>query len=474
MIAILSLSDLKFTCFSKARKLSNKTIKTMEVSINKVFDKKLKQDYKITVPYKLIEARINDNIVKIKTNLTLDGFRKGQVPEQVIKQKYGQSIMADESDKIISDTLKKVVKDNNLKPALPPKIDIKTFEENKDLEFIATIELYPEIPEIELKKVKVTKREVELTSEDVKESVDKLLKYYASWDKQEDSYKAKKGDAVNIDYVGKIDKVEFEGGSAQGYQLELGSKTFIDDFEDQLVGKKAGDQVKVKVKFPKDYRNTEFAGKAAEFEVKINNVLTIKPIEANDEFVKNSFGLESKAKLEEEVKKQVEENYQNISRNLFKKEFFDFINKKYDFELPVGLVEEQFNNLWAETEEELKTNPDKFKNEKEQEKEKDKKHEIAERMIRCGMILSEIANKNKIEVTNDDVSKELNKILSRFPNQEKAVLEYYQKNQNAIQQLRGSITEEKTIDFIMNQDSFETKKISIKDLDKAWQKANEE
>ncbi|MBU6338659.1 MAG: trigger factor [Rickettsiales bacterium] len=446
----------------------------MEVSIKKVFDKKLKQDYKITVPYKLIEAKVNDNIVKIKTNLTLDGFRKGQVPEQVIKQKYGQSIMADESDKIIADTLKKVVKDNNLKPALPPKIDIKAFEENKDLEFVATIELYPEVPEVELKKAKVTKREAEVTSEDIKESLDKLLKYYNNWDKQDASYKAKKGDAVNIDYVGRIDKVEFEGGTAQGYQLELGSKTFIDDFEDQLVGKKAGDQVKVKVKFPKDYRNTEFAGKAAEFEVKVNNVLTAKSVDVNDEFVKNTFGLENKAKLEEEVRKQVEANYQNISRNLFKKEFFDFVNKKYDFEIPTGLVEEQLNNLWAETEEELKTNPNKFKNEKEQEKAKDKKRELAERMIRCGMILNDIANRNKIEVTNDDVSKELNKILLRFPNQEKAVLEYYQKNQNAVQQLKGSIIEEKTIDFVLAQDCFDSKKISVKDLDKAWQKANEE
>lgn len=446
----------------------------MEVTIKNVFDKKLKKDYQIIIPYKLIEAKVNDNIVKIKTNLTLDGFRKGQVPTDVIKQKYGQSIMADESDKIIADTLKKVVQDNNLKPALPPKIDIKSFEENKDLEFIASIELYPEIPEVDLKKVKVTKREVEVTSDDVEEALNKLLSYYRTWDKQEDSYKSKKGDAVNIDYVGKIDKIEFEGGAAQGHQLELGSKSFIDTFEDQLVGKKAGDQVTVKVKFPKEYQNAEFAGKAAEFDVKVNNVLTAKSVEVNDEFVKNTFGMDSKAKLEEEVKKQVESNYQGVSRNLFKKEFFDFVNKKYDFTLPEGLVEEQLKNLWAETEEELKTNPDKFKNDKEKEKAKEKKREMAERMIRCGMVLNEVAQNNKIEATNDDINKELSKILARFPNQEKAVLEYYQKNSNAVQQLKGSIIEEKSIDFIIAQESLDKKKISVKDIDKAWQKASEE
>lgn len=446
----------------------------MEVQIKNIFDKKLKKDYLITVPYQMIEAKINENITKIKKNINLKGFRKGQVPDEVIKQKYGHSIMADESDKIISESLKKIVKDNNLKLAMSPKVDIKIFEENKDVELTASIELYPEIPEIDLNKVKVVKREPEIVASDIETSLNKLLKYFRTWDKQEASYKAKNGDSVNIDYVGKIDKVEFEGGSSKGYQLELGSKSFIDDFEEQLVGKKAGDQVKVKVKFPKEYHNADYAGKAAEFEVKINEVLTAKSQDVNDEFVKNNFGVESFDKLKEEIEKQTKDNYQGIARNLFKKEFFDFVNKKHDFDLPEGLVEEQLKGLWAEVEEELKTNPNKFKNEKEKEKAKDKKREIAERMIRCGMILNEMAQKNKLEVTNDDINKELSKILGRFPGQEKAVLDYYQNNANAVQQLKGSIIEEKTIDFIIAQAAVEKKKISTKDLDKAWQKANEE
>ncbi len=446
----------------------------MDVIIKNTLDKKLKKDYHIVIPNSLIQSKIDQNIAKIKVNLSMSGFRKGHVPEDVIKQKYGNSIMADEADKVISDTLKKIVKDNDLKPALPPKIDIKTFESGKDVELTASIEIYPIVPEIELNKAKVVKREAEITSSDVDEALNKLLKFYRTWEEQASSYKAKIGDAVNIDYVGKIDKVEFEGGAAKGHQLELGSKSFIDDFEDQLVGKKAGDQVKVKVKFPKEYHSAEFAGKAAEFEVIVNKVLVGKLPEVNDDFVKNTFGIESKAKLEEEVKKQVEGNYQNISRSLFKKEFFDFANKKYDFELPEGLVEEQLKTLWAEVEEELKTNPNKFKNEKEKEKEKAEKREIAERMIRCGIILSELAQKHKIEANNDDINKELSKILSRFAGQEKAVMDYYQKNPNAVQQLRGSIIEEKTIDFILSQDAIEKKKISIKELDKVWQKANEE
>lgn len=446
----------------------------MEVSIKNIADNKLKKEYEITVPYKMVEAKIDENIAKIRVNLKLDGFRKGQVPEDVIKQKYGKSIMADESDKIVSETIKNLISENKFKPALPPKIDVKTFEENKDLEITAAIELYPEVPKIDLKKIKVAKRTPDVTAKDVDEAMEKLLGYYKNWEEKDDNYRAKKGDAVNIDYVGRIDGEEFEGGAAQGHQLEIGSKSFIDNFEDQLVGKRQDDESVVKVKFPKDYHNAEFAGKAAEFEVKVNKVLTVKAQEVNDDFVKKTFGIDSKGKLDDEVRNQVKGNYEDISRNLFKKDLFDYLNKKHTFELPEGLVEEQTNLLWADVEQELKANPDKFKNEKEQQKAKDKKSEMAQRMIRCGMILNELAQENKIEVTNEDVNQEISKILARYPGQDKQVLEYYQKNASAIQQLKGSIIEEKTIDYILNQDFIDSKKASLKDLDKAWKKANEE
>lgn len=447
----------------------------MEPSVKKIQDKKLKKDFQITIPHALIDSRINDYIKKVQPNFSLKGFRKGMVPVAVIKEKYGQSILADEADKIISDTLRKIVKDGDLKLAMQPKIDIQSFEMNKDISLTAALELYPEVPQIELAKVKATKRDVEITQADVDEAVEKFLKFYRSWDKQDAGYKAKLGDSVKIDYVGKIDKKEFTGGSAQGYQLELGSKSFIDDFEEQLVGKKAGDEVKVKVKFPKEYHSAEHAGKAAEFEVKIHEVLTGKLPELTDEFIKNTFGLENKAKLEEALKSQVEGRYTGMARNLFKKELFDFLNKKYDFELPEGLVNQQLESLWNEVEEELKTNPDKFKNDKEKEKAKDKKREVAERMVRCGMIISDLAQKNKVEVTPEEINAEVGKILASFPpQQQEEIVKNLKQNHHLIDNLKGSLIEEKTIDFILNQPTLEKKKMSVKDFDKLWKKENEE
>ncbi len=437
-----------------------------EVKIKNTLDKKLKKSYQVIVPYSLIEARIDKVVEDVRKNYKLDGFRKGQVPTNIIKQKYEASIMAEESEKIINETSKKIVTENNLKLALTPKVDVKTFEPKKDFEYTVTMEIFPTVPEIELGKIKIVKKEVEVGKAEVSEFIGKVTKYHRKWEKQSDDYKAKNGDAVNIDYLGKIDKVAFEGGAAQGYQLELGTKSFIDNFEEQLVGKKAGDNVVVKVKFPKEYHNATYAGKAAEFEVKVNEVLKGTDPELNDEFVKTNFGLESLAKLEEIAQGQVEGNYKSASRNFFKKDLFDFLNKKYDFDLPEGLVEEQLNNIWQEVEDELKTNPDKFKNEKEKEKAREEKRKLAERMIRNGIILSDLSEKNKLTITNNDLIAEINKKASQFPGQEKMVAEYYQKNPDAIQSLRGQILEEKAIDFILEKAAIEIKKISVKEFDK--------
>ncbi len=445
-----------------------------EVKIKNTYDKKLKKEYSIVIPNEIVVKKVDTYLAKIAPDLNLKGFRKGKVPVAVVKEKYGKSVRSEEVENIINDNVRKIVSDNNLKLALRPKLDVKSLEEGKDLELNVTMELLPEIPEVDLAKIKVIKREAEISNADIEESVNKLLKYYRKWNQADAAYKAKNGDAVNIDYVGKIDKVEFEGGAAKAQQLELGSKSFIDDFEDQLVGKKAGDEVKVKVKFPKEYHKAEYAGKAAEFEVKVNHVLTATMPEITDEFLKNSFGLENKAALDEAIKKQVESSYKNMARSLFKKELFDFLNKKYDFDLPQGLVDQQTEGLWAEVEEELKTNPNKFKSDKEKNKAKEEKEEIAQRMIRCGMILSDIATKNKISASDEDINREIGKVLTQFNGREKEVIEFYRKNPHALDQVKGSILEEKTVDFILTQPDLESKAITTKELDKLWNKVMEE
>lgn len=441
-----------------------------QIQIKNILDKKLKKDYQILVPHSLIDKRVDVEVLDIQKNYKQKGFRPGQVPTEVIKQKYGQSLIAEESQKIINEVSRQIVDENKLKLALAPKVTVDVFEAGKDFEYKVSMEIFPEVPQIDLGKVKLIKKEVEVAKKEIEEHFERVINNAKEWEAQAESYKAKKGDAVNIDYVGKIDDKEFAGGSAKGYQLELGSKSFIDDFEDQLVGKKSGEEVKVKVKFPKEYHSLEFAGKKAVFDVKINSVLTKKDIEVNDQFVKEKFGVETAAKLEEEIKKQLEDNYSAMSRNLFKKDLFELLNKKFDFELPEGLVDEQFERVWAEVEQEKKQNPEKFSSEKEEKKAKEEKRKFADKMVRSGIIFSNLSQDNKISVDDSEIIAEINKKAAYFPGQEALVAQYYQKNPQAINEIRGLLLEEKVVDLIIEKADIEKKKISLKDLEKELSK----
>jgi trigger factor len=452
----------------------NKIKFTMEARIKNTHDKKLRKDFELILPKELVNKKIDEYIEKIKGTFNINGFRKGQVPVHVIKEKHGSAIMIDEVEKLISENIKKIVDDNKIKLALQPKVDLKKIEMGQDVEINLIMELFPEVPEIDIKKIKITKREIEIAEIELADELKRFAKYFCTWDKQDVGYKAKLNDAVKIDYVGRVDKKEFDGGSAKDYQLELGSKSFIDDFEEQLVGKKAGDELMVKVKFPKDYRVEDLAGKSAEFEVKIHEVLTAKLPEINDEFTKNNLGIENKKTLEENLKKELEKRNEEMCFDAFKIELFDFLNKKYDFDLPTGMVDEQTNIMWREIEEELKTNPQKFKNDKEKEKAREVKEELAKKMIRCGIILSKICEQNKIELSKEDFDKEISKVLARFPGQEKQVIEYYQKNPQIIENIRLTAIETKAINFVMNQESIEKKKNNFKDFEKFYNKLLEE
>ena len=437
-----------------------------DIKIKNIVNKPLKKDYEILVPYSFIDKRINASVLKIQKNYKQKGFRDGKVPLDVIKNKFGNSIMAEESEKIINETSKKIVENDNLKIAISPKVDIKTFEFGKDFSYVVSMEIFPQVPDIDLQKIKLVKKEVEVTKSHIDSSIDKIVNNYKKWDKKDSNYKSKEGDAVNIDYVGKIKGKEFEGGSQKGHQLELGSKSFIDTFEKQLIGKKSGDKVLVKVKFPKDYHNKEYAEQAAEFDVNVNSVLCSTKPKIDDKFIKENFGLDNLEKLEEFTKNQVDSSYKNMSLVLFKKELFDFLDKKFKFALPDGLIEEQFKKIWASVEKELESNPKRFKNDKEREKYKIEKRNLSERMIRGGIILSDISQKNNIVVSNDELMIEINKKASQFPGQEKQIAEYYQKNPSAVQDIRGAILEDKVVNFIMDNASIKIKNVSSDALEK--------
>ncbi len=434
----------------------------MEIAIKNVLDDKLRKDFQLNIPSQLINQKINDHITKIQPEFSMEGFTKGQVPSEKIKEKYGKSIMAEQSDIMISEVISKIVNDNKYKIASYPKIEFKTFEEGKDLNLVASFEIFPSMPEVELSKISLNKYQVEFSEEELEEMAIKTLKAKLNKVVQDDIYLANYGDIVVINYSGTINGQAFEGSNGENFELELGSKTFVDNFEEQLVGRMTGEEIDVKVNFPADYFRPALAGKSAVFAVEILSISKLENQALDNEFIKKTTGLEDIEEMKDDIFDQMNVNYSTTCRAIFKKELFDYLDSFYKIELPVGLVNEQSKFLKEMTgttanKEEVVSTESRLKSLK-----------LSQRMVRCGLILADIASKNGIQVSNEDVDQEVKNIIGQYPEQEAQILEMYNKNPQAIQQIQGAILEEKTIDFILQKININEMRVSSKQIDRLW------
>ena len=435
-------------------------------NIKKVSDKDLELKFEISVSVDELKQEMEKEAEKQQKTLKIDGFRKGKVPLSVIKNKYSALILSESAENLVENTINKIIDENKYALISRPKIEIKTLESDKDFEFTATLELYPEIPAIDYKKMKLEKEKVEISDKEIEESQKRILKNFLQWVEQENTYKAEKGDKVNINFLGKIDGKPFDGGKAENYDLELGSKSFIDTFEDQLIGAKTGDEITVKVSFPEDYHSKELAGKPATFDVKINSVSTPGEQEVNDEFIKKNLNIENLEKFHEMIKKELTSIYERGSKNKIKNAIFEWLKKNVKIELPKTIVDEEFNRQWAEVERDLSKNPNKFKDEKEKEEEKDKIRKEAEESIKLGLILSQIGKENNIQVQETEIIEEIRKRAASMPGQEQMFVDFYLKNKTALNQITGSILEDKVIDFIADKADTKEVVVSVEDLKK--------
>lgn len=435
-------------------------------NIKKVSDKDLELKFEISVSVDELKQEMEKEAEKQQKTLKIDGFRKGKVPLSVIKNKYSALILSESAENLVENTINKIIDENKYALISRPKIEIKTLESDKDFEFTATLELYPEIPAIDYKKMKLEKEKVEISDKEIEESQKRILKNFLQWVEQENTYKAEKGDKVNINFLGKIDGKPFDGGKAENYDLELGSKSFIDTFEDQLIGAKTGDEITVKVSFPENYHSKELAGKPATFDVKINSVSTPGEQEVNDEFIKKNLNIENLEKFHEMIKKELTSIYERGSKNKIKNAIFEWLKKNVKIELPKTIVDEEFNRQWAEVERDLSKNPNKFKDEKEKEEEKDKIRKEAEESIKLGLILSQIGKENNIQVQETEIIEEIRKRAASMPGQEQMFVDFYLKNKTALNQITGSILEDKVIDFIADKADTKEVVVSVEDLKK--------
>ena len=440
----------------------------------------LKHEYKITVPAKDLDARMDAILTEFRATAKIKGFRPGKAPLSLLKRMHGERAQGQLLNETMQETSAKLFEEKKLKPAMRPEVEmVNEFSDGKDLEYKLTIEVLPEI-DVEAFKAPALERWIAKVDDSAIDAfVERIATQQKSFKKAAKTAKADQGDAVLINYIGRVDGEEFDGGAGEDFQLELGSGMFIPGFEEQLVGAKAGDNKVVSVTFPEQYQSENLAGKAAEFTVDLLEVR--KPSEAAvDEDLAKNMGFDDLATLRSSVKEQLEADNANLTRSHMKRGLLDALAVEYDFAVPAGMVELEFGQIWQQIQQDAISSGDAKAEDFEgmvepaDKAEADEFRSIAERRVRLGLLLSEIGVANKVEVNQEEVNKRVIEEARRFPGQEAQVFEYFQKNDEARAQLRAPIFEEKVVDFVIESAELTDKTVTRDELEAAVRALDEE
>jgi trigger factor len=432
----------------------------------------LKRELKVVVPASELNERLAARLEELKNQVRLKGFRPGKVPVKHLKLVYGRSAMAEIVQSVLNETAQKTLTDRGEKPAMQPSYDLPEGDQeteqvlagHADLAFSMKYEILPKVELKDFKGIKIERPIADITEADIDREVSNLAESARSYSAKEGA--AEKGDRLTISYMGMIDGAPFEGGSADNAMIRLGSGQFIPGFEDQLMGATAGERRTLNVKFPDDYGATQLAGKNAEFSVTVSEVAAPGELTLDDELAKR-LGVESLARLKEIVRRQVESQYGSYTRQKVKRQLLDALDGVYSFDLPPSMVEFEFNNIWNQVLQDLARANRTFADENTtEEKAREDYRRIAERRVKLGLVLSEIGERNNIQVTDEEVNRELTAYVRRFPGRERELIEAYRKNPSARASFRAPIFEEKVVDFLLELADITDKTVSKEELTK--------
>ena len=423
--------------------------------------KGLNKDLKVFIDKKTVNSHMDEKYEEIKGTVNLKGFRPGKVPIEVLKKQFGKAIFGEVLDKILKDSTTKALEENKIRPAGQPKIDLKTYGEDKDLEYIISV---TELPKVELKSVegiKYNDYSVKIDEKEVGKRIKEIAKNQNNFKEVADDIKATDGDLVVFDYKATIDEKDFTGGEGKNTQIILGKDLFIKGFDKQLVGVKKNKEKIVEAKLPENYPHKEFANKNAKFYCKVLSVKKPEEVKINDEFAKN-LGAKDLADLKTLISKQINEEFKNSLDSLAKNQILKEIENFKVEEIPENLIEEEIKILsQGMKEEEAKNSRKDFE-------------KTAKKRIKVGLILNEFGEQNKVNVTEQEVQEEVKKQLRMMPGQEKMVMEFYQKNPSALASLKGTVYEEKIIKLIKTKAKPIKKEISKEEAEKILKEAHDQ
>ena len=443
------------------------------MQVTETLNQGLKRGYAITVTAAELEAKVSEKLVEAQPEVAMKGFRKGKVPMALLKKQFGQRLMGEAMQESIDGAMNKHFEDCGDRPALQPEVKMtnEDWKEGDDVEVSLSYEALPEIPEVDLKSIVLERLVVKADDAAIDEALASLAETAQDFKARKKGSKAKDGDQVVIDFVGKIDGEPFEGGAAEDYPLVLGSNSFIPGFEEQLVGVKAGEEKDATVSFPAEYQAEHLAGKEAVFSCTIKEVKEPVAAVIDDELAKK-FGAEDLAALKTQIGERLEAEYAGAARAVLKRGLLDRLDEMVSFDLPPSLVEAEAgqiaHQLWHEENPEVHDhNHDKIETTEEHTK-------LAKRRVRLGLLLAELGRKAEVEVTDAEMTQAIMNQARQYPGQERAFFEFVQKNAQMQQQLRAPIFEDKVVDYVFELAKVSDKEIGKDDLQKAVETLDEE
>jgi trigger factor len=424
----------------------------------------LKRGYTVVVPQADIEGRRSKRLAELGKTVNLPGFRPGKVPMPVVKQRYGTAVTAEVLEESVNDATQRVLSDRGLRAATQPKVDVVSLDETKDLEFKVEVELMPEIAMPDFGAIEVTR----LKAEPSAEAVDKALGEIATRNRDlvdvEEARPAVKGDVLTVDFLGKVEDIAFEGGTGTDMDVEVAGSGFIPGFTEQLEGATVGESRVINVTFPEEYGAKELAGKAATFDITVKK-LKQPVVPAIDDELAKKLGFEAMDRVRDLITQQIQREYDQMARLRVKRELLDALAAVASFPVPQGMLEAEFAQIWQRVEADRKQGQgDEEDKGKDDETLKAEYRGIAERRVRLGLLLAEIGRVNGITVAAEEMTRAMRAEAGRYPGQEAQVMEFFRKNPQAAENLRGPIFEEKVIDFVLELAKVSDKPVTPEEL----------
>lgn len=425
----------------------------------------LKRAFTVVVPSADLQTRRNARLAEVARDVKLPGFRPGKVPASLVKQRYGASVNAELLEQIVNDATTKLMQEQNLRPANQPKVDlVSAGEGDADLEFKVEMEVLPEIEVPDLSGLKLTRLTAKVSDETIDKAIADLARRSRKFETIEEDRAAAHGDVICVDFVGKLDGTPFDGGTADDVNVEIGGEGFIPGFAEQMEGLKAGEDRTITVTFPADYQAAELAGKEVTFEVKAKSLKKAVDPAIDDELAK-SVGLENLEQARKLITEQAEGEYRQLTRLRIKRELLDALSDKTAFEAPASMVDAEFSQIWARVEEDRKAGRmDEEDAGKDEDTLRADYRRIAERRVKLGLLLAEIGRKQEIQVSREELLGAMQQEAQRYPGQEQMVFEFFSKNPQAVEGLRGPILENKVVDYLIELADVTDKEVTPEEL----------